>query len=86
MILRIGRIDSLEKSPLIENGFIPRKTIQKILKMWHNGNDTLEGLMWNIVNLDIWWDVFIDNHLPENMDILPSYANKFSMHTIRIET
>jgi hypothetical protein len=65
---------------------IPKTTMQRVSGFWEGGNNTVAGLVRTLVNLEIWWDLFIEGNLPLHLDILPSHGTRHTAaHPTRIE-
>jgi asparagine synthase (glutamine-hydrolysing) len=80
------RSRGLVSGHLVRAGLIPNATMKQVAELWEGGNNTVAGLVWTLVNLEIWWDLFIEGELPSHLDILPSHGTRHTAtHPTRIE-
>lgn len=71
-----SRIAALHRGHLVSSGLAPRKVIERITSHWDRGRNTLATLLWTLVNLEIWWDLFMERQSPPGMELLPSYETR----------
>jgi asparagine synthase (glutamine-hydrolysing) len=71
-----GRIAGLPRGSLVRAGVLPAPFARRIVDRWDRGNDGIATLIWNLANLEIWWELFQDGKEPENRHRLPSHPTR----------
>ena len=70
------RTKQLVNGHLVCTGLIPDLTMKRVTGLWEGGNNSVAGLVWTLVNLEIWWDLFIEGKAPSHLEVLSSHGTR----------
>lgn len=69
-------LDRLQDGELTRAGLLDRLTLAQMVKAVQQGDSTVTELIWNILNLEIWWGLFITQRLTPCLPELPAWRGK----------
>lgn len=70
-------LQDLRKSFLFEGQYLNKKMWERILMGFLKGDEYYAPLIWNVINLDLWYKIFISRELQPDQNCLTCYQSDF---------